>query len=84
MMIFCFNKCETRDLRNSGFSCETDYTTKNMKNMWKVIDKLKPSYIIIIGSDEVKGNYVTLKDNTTKEEIKIKSSELLEYLDMNI
>ncbi len=72
------------DLRSSGFSCEIDYTNKNMKGMWKLVDKHDPSYVIIIGEDEVKGNYVTLKDNTTKEETKVSSSELIEYLDMNI
>ncbi len=72
------------DLRGSGFSCETDYTGKNFKNIWKVVDKLDPSYILIIGEDEVKGGYITVKNNATKEETKVKSSELIDYLDMNL
>lgn len=72
------------DLRNSGYTCEIDYTNKNMKGMWKLVEKLDPSYILIIGEDEVKGNYITVKDNTTKEETKIKSNELTDYLNMNI
>ena len=72
------------DLRGSGYSCETDYTGKSFKNIWKVVDKYDPSYIIIIGEDEVKGGFVTVKDNSTKEETKVKSSELLDYLDMNL
>ena len=28
------------DLRNCGYSCEIDYTGKNMKNMWKLISRL--------------------------------------------
>ncbi len=72
------------DLRSSGYSCEIDYTGKNMKGMWKLVDKYEPSYVIIIGEDEVNGNYVTVKDNVTKEEYKVNASELIEYLDMNI
>lgn len=72
------------DLRSSGFSCETDYTGKNMKSLWKIVDKLTPTYIIIVGEDEVKGDYVTVKDNDTKEEVKVKISELLDYFNVNI
>ena len=71
------------DLRSSGYSCEIDYTGKSMKGMWKLVDKYNPSYVLIIGEDEVKGNYITVKDNTTKESIQVKSDELMEYLDMN-
>ncbi len=72
------------DLRNSGYSCEIDYTGKSMKNMWKLVDKYNPSYVLIIGEDEVKSDYITVKDNTTKEETKVKTSELMDYLDMNL
>lgn len=72
------------DLRSSGFSSETDYTGKNMKGLWKLVDKYNPAYIIIIGEDEVKGDYVTVKDNDTKEEVKVKISELLDYFNMNL
>lgn len=72
------------DLRNSGYSCEIDYTNKNMKGKWKLVDKLDPSYVLIIGEDEVNGDYVTVKDNVTKEETKVKVSELIEFMDMNI
>lgn len=72
------------DLRSSGFSCEIDYTGKTMKGLWKLVDKYDPTYVIIIGEDEVKGDYVTVKDNDTKEEIKVKISELLDYFNMNL
>ena len=72
------------DLRSSGFSCEIDYTGKTMKGLWKLVDKYDPTYVIIIGEDEVKGDYVTVKDNDTKEEVKVKISELLDYFNMNL
>lgn len=72
------------DLRSVGYSCEMDYSGKNMKGLWKIVDKLNPAYILIIGEEEVNGDYITVKNNNTKEEIKVKTSELIEYLDMNI
>lgn len=72
------------DLRNSGFIVETDYTGKNIKGLWKLVDKFNPAYILIVGEDEEIGAYVTVKCTSTKEEVKVKASELLEYLDMNI
>ncbi len=55
-----------------------------MKGLWKLVDKYNPTYVIIIGEDEVKGDYVTVKDNDTKEEVKVKISELLDYFNMNL
>ena len=72
------------DLRNSGFACEMDYRDKNLKNNFKIADKLNPLYILIIGEDEEKGGYITVKDNRTKEETKVKESELCDFLNMNI
>ena len=72
------------DLRLSEFSVETDYTGKNMKGMWKLVDKLNPKFVLIIGEDERKNDYITVKDNITKEETKVKTSDLIDYLNTNI
>lgn len=72
------------DLRLSEFSVETDYTGKNMKGMWKLVDKLNPKFVLIIGEDERKNDYITVKDNITKEETKVKTNDLIDYLNTNI
>ena len=72
------------DLRLSEFSVETDYTGKNMKGMWKLVDKLNPKFVLIIGEDERVNDYITVKDNITKEETKVKTSDLIYYLNTNI
>lgn len=72
------------DLRLSEFSVETDYTGKNMKGMWKLVDKLNPKFVLIIGEDERVNDYITVKDNITKEETKVKASDLIDYLNTNI
>lgn len=69
-------------LRNSGFITETDYLGKSMKAQFKLVDDLNPNYVLIIGEDEAKGNYVTVKDNLTKESKKVEFDELIEYLSM--
>lgn len=72
------------DLRLSEFSVETNYTGKNMKGMWKLVDKLNPKFVLIIGEDERVNDYITVKDNITKEETKVKTSDLIDYLNTNI
>ena len=69
-------------LRNSGFITETDYLGKSMKAQFKLVDDLNPNYVLIIGEDEAKGNYITVKDNLTKENKKVEFDELIEYLSM--
>ena len=72
------------DLRLSEFSVETDYTGKNMKGIWKLVEKLNPKFVLIIGEDERVNDYITVKDNITKEETKVKTSDLIDYLNTNI
>ena len=55
-----------------------------MKSKFKEVDKLNPKYIIIIGEEEVKSGILTVKDNLTKEEQKIESTELLDFLNVNL
>lgn len=71
-------------LRNNGFVVETNYLDKSLKSQFKIVDNINPKFVIICGTDESKGNYVTIKDNATKEETKVEFDELVDYLSMNI
>ena len=68
-------------LRMNGFNVEADFMDRNIKNNFKHADKLKAKFIIIIGSDEVENNIITIKNNTTKEEFKVKKDNIVEFLD---
>lgn len=83
---YILNMSETNDaymiadeLRSEGFIIELDYLGKNMKGQFKQVDKFNPSYVIIVGEDEVKGDYVTIKDNLTKESEKVKRINLIDF-----
>ena len=70
-------------LRDSGFITETDFKVKSMKSLWKQVEKYNPNYVVMLGEDEIKGGYLTVKDNLTKESIQIERENAEEYFDMN-
>jgi histidyl-tRNA synthetase len=74
----------TNDLRLSGFKVETDYMNRKLQNNFKQADRLNAKFIIIIGSLEKESNILTIKNNHTKEEYKIKLEELINFLDDNL
>ena len=68
-------------LRMNGFNVEIDYNNKSFKSNFKKADSLLVKYIIIIGEEEVKSKIITVKNNKTKEEYKVKLDNLIEFLD---
>lgn len=74
----------SQDLRMNGFITEIDYMNRNLKSNFKQADRLNSKYIIIVGEEEVKTNTLTIKDNQTKEEIKIKKDQIIDFLDEKI
>lgn len=72
------------NLRDNAFSVDMDYTNKKMNAKFKEADRYNAKFIVIIGEEEVKNNKLTIKDNLTKEEVKIERDNLIDYLDVNI
>jgi histidyl-tRNA synthetase len=70
-----------QSLRLSGFSVDTDYVNKNIKANFKQSVKKHALFVIILGSDEVNSGILTIKNNHTKEEYKVKEEDLIEFLD---
>ena len=73
-----------QDLRMCGYKVDMDLTNKSMKGKFKESERYNSKYIIIIGEEEINNGVLTLKDNLTKEEIKIEQDKLLDYLDVNV
>ncbi len=79
---YSYKLCQ--NLRMNGFKTDIDYMNRNLKSNFKQVDRLNPKYIIIIGEEEVNSNILTVKENISKTEYKIKEEELLEFLDSKI
>lgn len=71
-------------LRLNGFSADTDYLKRNLKSNFKAADRLNAHFVIIVGSDEVENNELTVKNNITREEFKVKVENIIEFLDENL
>ncbi|MBR3229604.1 MAG: histidine--tRNA ligase [Bacilli bacterium] len=69
------------NLRLNGFSVDMDYNGRNLKSNFKHADKVGAKYIIIVGDEEVKTGILTVKDNNSKEEFKVKFDEIVEFFD---
>ena len=72
------------ELRLNGFITDIDYNNRNLKNNFKMADKLNSRFVIIIGEEEKNTDIITIKNNETKEEYKIKFEDLIDFLDENI
>lgn len=74
----------TNILRMNGFKTDIDEMSRNIKGNFKQADRLNAKYVIIIGEEEMSTNVLTVKNNNTKEEYKIKIEDIIEFLDENI
>lgn len=71
-------------LRMNGFSVDTDYMDRKYKTNFNRADRLGASYIAIIGEEEIQKNYVTFKENSTKEEFHVNMEDVISFLDERI
>lgn len=72
------------NLRMNGFKVDCDYMNRNIKSNFKQADRLNSKYIIIIGEEEKNSQILTIKNNETKEECKVKYDDLIEFFDERI
>lgn len=70
-----------QELRMNGFSCDTEYTGRNLKSQFKQADRLNASMLVILNDDDLKNNMLKVKNNRTKEEETIDLDYILYYLD---
>lgn len=79
---YALNLC--MNLRLNGFKVDIDYMGRNIKSNFKQADRLGSKFIVIIGEEEIKEKTLTIKNNRTKEEIKIDEDYIVMYLDENL
>ena len=73
-----------QELRLNGFKIELENCARSLKAQFKQADRLNSKFLIILNDEYLKNGELNIKDNLTKEETKVKESEIVEYLDMNI
>jgi histidyl-tRNA synthetase len=74
----------TQALRMNGISTDMDYLNKNVKANFKQADRLNASFILILGQEEEQTKLLTIKDNHTKEEYKVKEEDLINFFDEHL
>ena len=74
----------TQDLRMNGFRVDTEYGGRNLKGQFKQADRMNAKFLIILNQEDLVASEIQVKDNLTKETIKVKESKIEEYLDMNL
>lgn len=74
----------SQELRMNGFKTEIESMNRSLKSQFKNADRLNTKMLIILNSEDIKNKVINIKDNLTKEEKKIKMSEIVDYLDANM
>ena len=73
-----------QELRLNGFIVETDLMGKALKGQFKSVDRFNSKYLIVLNDEDLQKNEVVLKDNKTKEEERMSTTEIVEFLDTHM
>ena len=74
----------SQDLRLNGIFTEINTNNLSLKSQFKLADNLKAKFLIILNNEDLQKGIITIKDNSTKEEIKVDESEVVDWLLGNI
>lgn len=70
----------TQDLRLNNIICETNVMGKSLKSQFKEADNMNAKNLIILNSEDLSKGLITVKDNVTKEEVKVPEDEIIDYI----
>lgn len=71
-------------LRLNNVATEINSTNLSMKSQFKIADNLQAKFLIILNNEDLQKGLVNIKDNVTKEEIKVDESEVVDWILGNI
>lgn len=71
-------------LRAKNIACDSNFDINKIDKHFKYAQNLEPKYICIIGNEELKNNVVTVRDQKTFTEQKVKMNEIVDFLSKNI
>ena len=67
-----------QSIRYQGFKAERDYLGRKIKAQFKSADTFKAKTVITLGESELESGQVSVKNNTTREEVTVSFEELTE------
>ena len=70
------------ELRSSGIANEVYFESSKFKDKLSYANKLGVQYVVIIGEDELAGNFLTVKDMKKGSQKKMKTKELTKLLSL--
>ena len=70
----------TQDLRLNNIICETNVMGKSLKSQFIEADNMNAKNLIILNSEDLSKGLITVKDNVTKEEVKVPEDEIIDYI----
>ena len=71
-------------LRLNNVATEINSANLSMKSQFKIADKLNAKFLIILNNEDLQKGLVNIKDNATKEEIKVDENEIVDWILGNI
>lgn len=68
------------ELRNRDIAADMDATGRKMDKQFKMADRAKASWCIVVGETELAGNTVMLKDFKTQQQVSIARDAIVQHL----
>lgn len=68
------------ELRRQGISAEKDYNGRSSRAQMKYADKLGARYVVLLGEDEIKGSFVTIRNMSNKEQWQVNREEMIPFI----
>jgi len=68
------------DIRKAGIACDTDYENKSLKASMRKANDIKARFVLIIGDDEIKKGFVSIKDMSSSIQKEVPVDNLINEL----
>jgi histidyl-tRNA synthetase len=66
-----------RELRQAGIACDADLSGRSMKAQFKLADREKAAWCVVIGESELAAGTVNLKDLAKHEQVTVARAEVV-------
>lgn len=71
-------------LRKAGVRADRDYQQKGLKAQFKLADRFRARFVLILGSSELESGVVSVKDLDSGEQVSVPDSDIVEYIQARV